>query len=76
MKKLTRHDGWDCVPQLKEVVDILNDDLRHHLYEIAHCVRTQSVEDLVLELKQGLQEALNILDTIDTDVEYETKWED
>ena len=73
MKKLTRHDGWDCVPELKEVVDIINDDLGHHLYEIKNCVRTQSVEDLVIELRQGLQEALNILDTIDTDVEYETK---
>ena len=73
MKKLTRHDGWDCVPELKEVVDIINDDLGHHLYEIKNCVRTQSIEDLVIELRQGLQEALNILDTIDTDVEYETK---
>ena len=73
MKKLTRHDGWDCVPELKEVVDILDDDLGHHLYEIKNCVRTQSIEDLVIELRQGLQEALNILDTIDTDVEYETK---
>jgi len=73
MKVLTRHDGWDCVPELKEVVDIINDDLGHHLYEIKNCVRTQSIEDLVIELRQGLQEALNILDTIDTDVEYETK---
>jgi hypothetical protein len=73
MKVLTRHDGWDCVPELKEVVDILDDDLGHHLYEIKNCVRTQSIEDLVIELRQGLQEALNILDIIDTDVEYETK---
>lgn len=73
MKVLTRHDGWDCVPELKEVVDIINDDLGHHLYEIKNCVRTQSIEDLVIELRQGLQEALNILDTINTDVEYETK---
>jgi hypothetical protein len=58
---------------IKEVVDILDDDLGHHLYEIKNCVRTQSIEDLVIELRQGLQEALNILDTIDTDVEYETK---
>lgn len=73
MKVLTEHDGWDCVPELKEIADILDDDLGHHLYEIKNCVRTQSVEDLVIELRQGLQEALNILDTIDTDVEYETK---
>lgn len=73
MKVLTRHDGWDCVPELKEVVDIINDDLGHHFYEIKNCVRTQSIEDLVIELRQGLQEALNILDTINTDVEYETK---
>jgi hypothetical protein len=73
MKVLTEHDGWDCVPELKEVVDIINDDLGHHLYEIKNCVRTQSIEDLVIELRQGLQEALSILDTINTDVEYETK---
>jgi len=76
MKKLTRHDGWDCVPQFKKIAKILNDDLGHHLYEIKNCVRTQSVEDLWLELRLGLAEALRILDTIDTDVEYETKWED
>jgi len=76
MKVLTEHDGWDCVPELKEIADILNDDLGHHLYEIQNCVRTQSVGDLVIELRQGLQEALNILDTIDTDVEYETTYED
>jgi len=73
MKKLTRHDGWDCVPQLKEVVDIINDDLGHHLHEIQHCVRTQSIEALVIELRQGLKGVINILDTIDIDVEYETK---
>jgi hypothetical protein len=73
MKVLTEHDGWDCVSELKEVVDIINDDLGHHLYEIKNCVRTQSIEDLVIELRQGLQEALSILDTINTDVEYETK---
>ena len=76
MKKLTRHEGWDCVPQFKKIANILNDDLGHHIYEIKNCVRKQSVEDLVLELRQGLQEALNILDTIDTDVEYETVDED
>jgi len=76
MKVLTRHDGWNCVPELKKIADILDDDLGHHFYEIQHCVRTQSVEDLVIELRQGLQEALKILDTIDTDVEYETTYED
>jgi hypothetical protein len=29
---------------------------------------------MVSELKFGLQEALNLLDNIDTDVEYETKY--
>lgn len=76
MKKLTTANGWECVPQFKYIANILNDDLAHHIYEIKNCVRTQSVEDLVLELRQGLQEALNILDTIDTDVEYETVDED
>lgn len=74
MKKLTEHEGWDCVPELQEIVDILHDDLGHHIYEIKHCVRNQSVKSMVSELKFGLQEALNLLDNIDTDVEYETKY--
>ena len=76
MKKLTTHEGWDCVPELQEIADILNDDLGHHLYEIQNCVRTQSVAELVFELRQGLRNALYILDNIDTDVEYETTYED
>lgn len=72
MKKLTMERGWECVPQLKRVTRLIQDELRHHFYEINNCVRTQSVEDMVLEINRVLKEALSELDTIDTDVEYET----
>lgn len=76
MKKLTTADGWECVPQLKRVTRLIQDELGHHFYEINNCVRTQSVEDMVLELNRVLREALSELDTIDTTVEYETVDED
>ena len=68
----TSHEGWECVPQLKRVTRLIQVELGHHFYEINNCVRTQSVEDMVLEINRVLREALNELDTIDTTVEYET----
>ena len=67
----TDTDGWDCVPELKEVADIL-EGLREEKYEIDNCVRKSSVEGIVTQLKEQLQKALDELEYIDTDVEYET----
>ncbi len=72
MKKLTTADGWECVPQLKRIVRLIEDELGTHFYEIKKCVRTQSAEDIVFEINRVLREALSELDTIDTTVEYET----
>ena len=64
----TYEDGWDCIPQLKEVSEIL-DDARHEKYEIDNCVRQTELEDLVINLKEKLEEAIYILDKINLDVE-------
>ena len=45
----TTEDGWDCVPELKEVVDIY-ENVGHHIYEIKHCVRSEDLEQMVSEL--------------------------
>jgi hypothetical protein len=71
----TTKEGWECVPELREVSENL-DSLRNTLYEIDNCVRESSVEDIVTHLQETLQRALEELEYIDTDVEYETVYED
>lgn len=71
----TTEDGWECVPELREVSENL-DSLRNTLYEIDNCVRESSVEGIVTHLQETLQRALEELEYIDTDVEYETVYED
>lgn len=72
----TTTDGWDCVPQLREVANLIEDGTNNHIYEINHCVRQSDLRDMVSELRDAYTEALAMLDTIDVDVEYETEWED
>ena len=67
----TEEDGWDCVPELKEVVRQI-EECSHHTYEINNCVRSSSLEDLVYELRTNLQYAIHALDAIDVDREFET----
>lgn len=67
----TNADGWDCVPELKEVADIL-EGLREEKYEIDNCVRKTSLNDMVTRLKDQLEKALDELEYIDTGVEYKT----
>jgi len=74
--KTTTEDGWDCVPQLREVANLIEDATHYHIYEITCCVRESDLRDMVSELRESYAEAINILDTIDVDVEYETEWED
>ncbi len=68
----TMTDGWDCVPQLREVANLIEDGTNYHIYEINHCVRQSDLRDMVSELRESYAEAINILDTIDVDAEYET----
>jgi hypothetical protein len=67
----TPHDGWDCVPALQEVVDVLgyNDKL---IYEVKNCVRVTPLHLLVQDLRDNLHEALSILEDIDCTQEFVT----
>lgn len=73
--KKTTEEGWECVPELIEVSENL-DSLRKTLYEIDNCVRESSLEGIVTHLQETLQKALKELEYIDTQVEYETVYED
>jgi len=70
----TNTDGWDCVPELKEVADIL-EGLREEKYEIDNCVRKTSLTNMVTQLREQLHKALDELEYIDIDVEYKTVYD-
>lgn len=76
MKIKTTQDGWDCVPQLGEVAKLIENGTNYHIYEINHCVRKSDLRDMVSELREAYAEAIDCLDAIDVDAEYETIWED
>lgn len=67
----TTEDGWDCESLLTEVVDKI-ESASMFIYEIKHCVRETDLEHMVVEMKEYLQGAIETLEEIDTDVEYET----
>ena len=67
----TTEDGWDCVPELKEVVDIY-ENVGHHIYEIKHCVRSEDLEQMVDELLGMCIDMKQKLEEIDETQEYET----
>ena len=67
----TTEDGWDCVPELMNVVRCI-DELDHDIYEIRNCVRQSDLQDMVSNMRDQLQEALYFLENIDTDREYVT----
>tara|TARA_R110002096_G_scaffold337034_2_gene530343 strand:+ start:89 stop:319 length:231 start_codon:yes stop_codon:yes gene_type:complete len=72
----TTDEGWECVSELMDLVRLIDDELGHHFYEIKSCVRTQTTEEIVYEIKRVLSEAQGLLDDIDTDIEYETIYDD
>tara|TARA_R110000772_G_scaffold103980_2_gene205212 strand:- start:1351 stop:1581 length:231 start_codon:yes stop_codon:yes gene_type:complete len=67
----TIEDGWDCVPELKEIVETI-EELDTYKYEINNCVRVTELDHIVSEMKDLLEEALSKLENIDTDREFET----
>ena len=67
----TIEDGWDCVPELKEAVETI-EELDTYKYEISNCVRVTELDHIVSEMKDLLEEALSKLENIDTDREFET----
>lgn len=71
MRKKTMEDGWDCVPELMDAVRMI-EEMGHDIYEIKHCKRVNDLEGMVTNMIDYLTDAINILEDIDTDVEYIT----
>ncbi len=69
--RATYEDGWDCEPKLKEAVEKI-EELDHYKYEINNCVREAELEEMVVNMKEMMEDAIQILDEIDVEVEYET----
>tara|TARA_R110002051_G_scaffold324640_2_gene422898 strand:+ start:305 stop:538 length:234 start_codon:yes stop_codon:yes gene_type:complete len=67
----TYEDGWDCVPELQEAVEELK-SIGYLKYEIENCVRESRLDHMVDDMKEILQNVLDKLDEIDTEVEYKT----
>ena len=70
-KEETTEDGWDCVPELGNAVTEI-EELRQFTYEIKNCVRLTDLGAMVEDMTYLLEQALDELSQIDTDVEYET----
>ena len=68
----TTEDGWDCVPELAEAVYQMS-RCETYVYEIKHCVRDHSLDIIVNDMKEHLQDALDVLNEIDIDVKYKTE---
>ena len=73
--KKTTEDGWDCVPQLKRACTEI-DELHHFTYEIKNCVRVSNLEEMIEDMKYLLERAIEELDEVDTNVEWETVYDD
>ena len=67
----TTEDGWGCVPELKKAVE-LTLQIDSIAYEIEMCKRATSLEVIVREMKNSLEEAIDVLDEIDVNMEFET----
>jgi len=67
----TKEDGWGCIPELKDVVSKI-ESLDSYKYEINNCVRSSELKNMVVEMKELMEEAIEALDDIDTSKEYET----
>jgi len=67
----TPDDGWDCVPELKEIVEMY-ENAGHHIYEIKNCVRSEDLEQMVDELLGMCIDMKQKLEEIDETQEYET----
>ena len=67
----TIEDGWDCVPELKEAVETI-EELDTYKYEINNCVRVTELDHIVSEMKDLLEEALSKLEDINTNKEFVT----
>ena len=76
MKTKTEEDGWGCVPELQDAIDYI-EECSSDIYEIKNCVRSSDLSDLISNIKNNLQYAIEELDGIsDPDEEFETVVED
>lgn len=72
--KKTTEDGWGCAPSLRETARVV-DDFGHLLYEIKHCVRAMSSEDMLMELRyfvECLDEAVSGAENKLDGIEFQT----
>ena len=67
----TIEDGWDCVPELTEAVEIY-EHVGHTIYEINKCKREQELCDIIDELRNMCIDMQEKLDEIDESLEFET----
>ena len=67
----TEIDNWDVVPELNEALEAV-DMIDTLVYEIRNCRRETPLDAMVETLLDELYEAVNILEGIETDVEYRT----
>ena len=74
-EQFTDEDGWDCVPELMEAVEIIR-EMDDAIYEIKNCVRSHELDQMVVGMIETMREALEELETIDLDNEWITKEED
>jgi|TARA_R110000824_G_scaffold193970_2_gene376382 hypothetical protein len=71
MRKETYEDGWGCEPRLQDAVKKI-EELNSFNYEINNCVRATPLDSMVIEMTEMLEDAISILNEIDTDVEFKT----
>ncbi len=67
----TIEDGWDCVPELKEVISEI-ENVDGIVYEINNCVRSTDLYTIIEELKTMAYNITEKLEAIDEDQEFET----
>ncbi len=67
----TELDNWDVVPELEEALQAV-DMIDTLIYEIRNNRRETPLKELVESIKEELEDAISILEEIDTDVEYKT----
>ena len=67
----TELDNWDIVPELEEALQAV-DMIDTLIYEIRNSRRETPLKELVESIKEELEDAISILEEIDTDVEYKT----
>ena len=67
----TELDNWDVVPELEEALQAV-DMIDTLIYEIRNNRRETPLKELVESIKEELEDAISILEEINTDVEYKT----